>query len=284
MYRKILMQRDEIASQLQRLQPVPRPLRVPGWLPPRPDQDLLDLPIAPPRLVPAGGALGGGVFGQGFQGYVQAPAATEGQLFKLFPPNAPAASGSIMTTDLTQPGVIGFDGKLHTNSNGPFDGSIKYFWVKNWSFIVPFPKPPIHSILTYRVSMDAFVNLSFSDNSAMLQVFGSLGETANLLPGQTIPIDIDADLGFPINADLTLPTSTYSGHFGYFTGQKTAQHSFLVEAGHTPAIAIVVGAIVGTSMHCDVNLGFDGIVSQIGIPTPVAFRCEPQFDLEPSAA
>ena len=77
--------------------------------------------------------------------------------------------------------------------------------------------------------------------------FISVGETSNFT-GQDIAVNTPA--GWPLIVDW--PDAPYSTDY---IGQSTLQRSFVVNGGHTPAVALVVGAVMalesGAEMHFD---------------------------------
>jgi hypothetical protein len=279
-YRRLLLRRDAVAAKLRRPPtPVPGGLRPP---PPRLDLPLSALPIAPAHYFP-----GAGVFGLGFSGAVQMGPLAEGVSVV---PGVKDTSGQIVTTSLGA-GSVDFDG---WPTAGPdeipadqFDPAIRYFWLHNWHVLVPFPAPTAASDFTYRFEVDVLVSLFFRAGFGMFLSFVSVGETANLVPGQDVQPNIDA--GWPLIADLNQPTPTYNGSYGSLQGQTTVQRSFVVGAGHVPAAAVVVGAVVGLSMQADVRLFFPDLpASGIAVRDPqsfelgrVTFFVKPQPVLQP---
>jgi hypothetical protein len=279
-YRQLLLRRDAVAAKLRRPPtPVPEGPRPPQ---PRLDQPLSALPIAPALYNPVTG-----VFGMGFSGAVQTGPLAEGVSVV---PGVKDTSGRIVTTGLGE-GSVTFDG---WPSAGPdqipadqFDPSVRYFWLHNWHALVPFPAPAAASDFTYRFEVDVRVSLFFRGGFGRFLSFVSVGETANLVPGHDVQVNIDA--GWPLIADLTQNTPTYNGSYGPLQGQATVQRSFAVGAGHVPAVAVVVGAAVGLSMQADVRLSFADLPdSGIALRDPqssvlgrVTFFVRPQPVLEP---
>lgn len=204
------------------------------------DESLLSPPIVSGPL-----HAGGAVSGLGYSGYAPTGQAREGISAKI---GGSLATGSIFTTNLGY-GEVGFNGNLIAGNfdDESGDATFKYFWIRNWSFLIPFPAPAISSMFTYRFGAQTWFDLSIKGAEAQLLSFVSLGETANLLPGQNLPIS--ADGGWPVIADPHQVTSTYNGLFGQITGKVAVQRSFAVAAGQTSAILVVVGAIVATSIN-----------------------------------
>jgi hypothetical protein len=114
--------------------------------------------------------------------------------------------------------------------------------------------------------------------------FVSLGETADLTTGTSIPIT--ADGGFPLNFDLSQPGDTYNGSYGYAEGSVTVQRSFDVGNAHVPAVAIIVGVAVGLPMQAEIGLYFPGLgnseitIGSQGLLGRISYSYEPQYVLE----
>jgi hypothetical protein len=262
-YREILARRDALAAELRKLRastPTTGAERPAGA---RPGESLLALPIASAKF-----NANLGRFGFGFSGLVQMPPATVGVSVV---PGGPYISGEIVTISLGAAGNIMFDGTLHAGPDSippnQYNPAIQYFWLRNWSYLVPFPAPSVTSTFTYRFDVYAQANVFRDSGNANFMSFVSVGETANLLPGQNVTVDTDA--GWPIVADLTQPTTTnglYNGSYGFVDGQVTVQRSFAVGAGHTPGVAIVVGAVAGLSMLSDLRLFFPSLGESAIVP------------------
>jgi hypothetical protein len=283
-YRKILSRRDEIEAELQRLRPQPLAGRGTRSVPPRLDRSLLDLPLAPAQSLPIGG------FGLGFSGYVPIGFATDGiAVTPAHTPGGAVTTGSIKTDWLGDRGWVQFSGVLKAGpAPGPYDPSIKYFWQRNWLFVVPLPVPSWQSLLTYRFNYQVAFSPTVSGDSAFGLGTVSVGEVVDLLPGaNVIPI---TEVAWPVDADLDLPTSRYNGRNGTIFADGIVQRSFHVEAGRTPAVAVVVGATIGTSSTTEViiddgpelgesffNLvGPDSLLNPFEFPR-MAFHYEPEF-------
>ena len=103
--------------------------------------------------------------------------------------------------------------------------------------------------------------------------FVSLGESADLTQGTTVPVTVNG--GFPLNYDLaqTAPSGegAYNGDYGFAQGQTTVQRTFEVGRGNVPGIAIVLGAIVGLPMQSELDLFFAGAGY-----SALAFYCDDQ--------
>jgi hypothetical protein len=256
MYRKIEARRDIVAAELKKITPkLVRPANA-AALAINPTRSVLSLPIAPPRLNNSGL---GSIFGFGYSGSVQMGPAAEG--VDTFEGGKYPASGDIYTVALSDAGGITFDGDL---SVGPaeidpnlYDPSLDYFWIHNWSYLIPFPAASILSTFAY--SFDVYVQaaLNFSGGEGTIYSFISVGETANLQAGEQVVVNTDA--GWPLVADMTQSRQYYNGHYGYMYGDSTVQRSFEVGAGQTPGVAVVLGVICAMSMMSEVYLNFPGL-------------------------
>jgi len=285
-YREIVSSRDKLAAKLRRGRP--SKAGKPKVIPPARDLPLLDAPIAPARFrVPAG------TFPWfGYSGFVQAGPLSDG--VNVVPGGD--TSGQIATTVIGAPTYAYFDGSLESGPSElppgqAYDPTVRYFWLHNWQVLVPFPAPTGPSILTYR--FNAGVNLQiFGDGIGTAMSFVSLGETANL----TGPVTVNIDGGWPLIADLSQPTTTnglYNGHYGELWGTTAVQRSFAVGSGGVPAVAIVVGVVIGLPEGASVSLGFAGD-SSVGVSGTadyqgeyvggkIAYYVQPELVAEPLA-
>jgi len=252
-YGKLQARRDEVSKALKKLAcGGPLPIASLANSPfQRPDQPLLTQPIAPARFIRELG-----VFGFGTSGDVQMAPASEGT--NVVAHGTHPTSGEITTVPGAYPGSVTYTGLLHVGPESipqdQFDPSIDYFWLHNWKYLVPFPPPTVESRLTYRFDVYARTNIFFEGSDAIAMAFVSVGETGNLTTGSDVVVNIDA--GWPLMADLTQPTGSYNGHYGFIDGSVTVQRSFIVPGGHVPAIAMVVGAVAALSMMTEVHLVF----------------------------
>ena len=248
-YRALLGERDALAGELRTLRgPIEAPGAGAGV-----ERSLLARAIAAAEF-----DRNLGRFGFGSAGFVQMPRATTGVSVV---PGGPYISGKIVTTNLFPAGNVSFDGRL---SAGPesippdqYDPTVQYFWLQNWSYLVPFPAPSVTSHFTYRFPVYAQANVFRDSGNATFMSFVSVGETANLLPGQNVTVDTDA--GWPLVADLTQPAQLYNGSYGEVFVDVPGLRSCEVGAGQTPGVAIVVGAAVGLSMLSDLTLFFPSL-------------------------
>lgn len=249
-YRTMLSRRDEISTKLRRPEFASQPIHVGGSPFRKPGDTLLSLPITPPRFI-----RDLGVFGFGTTGYVKMASAKEG--VNVVAHGQHPSEGEIEPLPDYQDGSVTYSGTLHVGPESvppdQFDPTISYFWLRNWKYLVPFPPPTVKSRFTYQFDVYARTAVVFGGGEAMAMAFVSLGESANLLAGTNVTINIDA--GWPLIADLTQPASHYNGRSGFVEGRVTVQRSFMVSKG-VPGIAIVVGAVGALSMMSEVRLGF----------------------------
>lgn len=168
--------------------------------------------------------------------------------------------GAISATGRFPNGVITFGGFLdvsfesETQAFNPNDG---YVWLHNWNYLFFFPPPTQLSTLTYTFEAEAFAEPFRRAGSVTLMSFASIGETANFV-GVDIPVT--TGIGFPLNVDLTQPFSQngslWNGQFGTVQGKSIVQRSFDIGAGHTPAVALVVGVATVQDEFSAVDLSF----------------------------
>jgi len=254
-YRRIESRRDQALTQLKKLMPPAAPISSPArGL--RPGSSVLSLPVAPVIFRPP-------VWGLGYSGFVQMGRPYEG--IDVIPQGKYPTTGSIYSVALDEnSSAITFDGDL---SVGPaslpanqYSPDLDYFWIHNWTYLVPFPAPVLTSTFTYSFDVTALADVFLLGGPVTLMCFASIGETANFT-GQDVPVTTDA--GWPLNADLTQPNATggnlYNGSYGSLTGTVTVERSFTVGGGQTPAVAIVLGAISCQAMQTEVRLDFPGL-------------------------
>ena len=238
-YRDMEARRDQIVAALKQLGSgifAPK-LSDPRTPFPRLDRPLLALPIAPAKFVPETG-----IFGFGTSGFVQMAPASEGRTARNWkiPRYRPDCHhrwrrprhSLLFRRSQRWPTEI---------SPAQDDPTISFFWVHNWTYLIPFPPPTVTSRFTYRFDVYAYASVFFQGGSAQAMSFVSVGETANLTTGSDIVTNIDG--GWPLNADLTQPAPEYNGNYGAISGQVTVQRSFMVPGGQVPGVAVVVGAI-----------------------------------------
>jgi hypothetical protein len=251
-YRKIQSRRDDLAAQVAKL--TPAPVRLPATTigPLRPGTSLLSLPIAPARIITGVGPW------FGTSGSVQIGRAQEG--VNVVPHGKIATSGAISAVGRFPNGGITFGGFLDVSfdaSTDSFDPNDVYVWLHNWNYLFFFPPPTQLSTLTYGFEVDAFAFPLRRAGGVTLMSFASIGETANFV-GVDIPVT--TSVGFPLNVDLEQPFhqdgSVWNGQFGWVQGKSMVQRSFDVGAGHTPAVALVVGVATVQSEFSAVDLAF----------------------------
>ncbi len=253
-YRQIQSRRDQVMDELKKLTPAPvRP--DPGLGPVlRPGGSVLALPIAPVRFLPP-------YYGPwfGYSGTVQMGRGYEGTVVNAqgkYP-----SSGSIYTVALNDTGGITFDGDLTVGPQeipeNQYDPTLQYFWLRNWTYFIPFPAPVVTSTFTYSLDVFVLADLFLLSGPATLMSFISVGEVANFVGDD---IEANTDAGWPLVADLTQPDlangSLYNGAYGSVQGQVTVQRSFGVKAGQVPAVAVVLGVVSSQSMQSEVRLDF----------------------------
>ncbi len=243
---------------------------------------LLSLPLAATRFISEVG-----IFGFGTSGFVQMAPATPGV-------DAPATGKYPTSGDFTQlnvgfPGQVYFEGVLNVGpdelpAGQQYDPAINYFWVRNWKYLLAFPPPSMTSRFTYSFDVNALASIFFEGLDATAMMFVSVGETANLMSGDDIVVN--TPVGWPLQADLTVPGPSYNGSYGDIAGSPvTVQRSFMVAGGHFPGVAVVVGVIGGLAMGTCVRFAFDqysGIFAYTGNDAGgVAYHYEPQLVAQP---
>ena len=278
-YRQLQARREKLVAALKEPTPsgVVHPLA-------RLEQELLALPITPAKFDHATG-----IFGFGTSGFVQTAPASEGIQDIVVPQNPFPHSGNIVTVPGSAPGVVMFNGDLRVGpdqiSPDQYDPTLNYFWIHNWTYLIPFPPPTVESLFTYRFNAYTTFSIIFSGGEANVMSFVTLGETSNLTTGTTVTVGIDG--GWPLIADLTEPGPGYNGHYGYVSGHVTVQRSFMVAGGRVPGVAVVIGAVGALSMMSEVKLFFAGVGNsgiQIGSGNRsgrVEYWYEPQMEVSP---
>ena len=267
-HREIQARRDHVAAELKKIEPrtrtrTTRPPTLP-WHRGLPIHSL----IAAPRF-----DLGTEGPWFGFSGTVRTGAPLEG--INIFPPGS---TGTIKTLSVSDSSIF-FGGDIAALpveggpiNPGTFNDHLSiYFWLHNWTYLIPFPAPVVDSTLTYSFPVLVQVATELVDKTALGWSFVSVGETAHFT-GQ--PIHVDTPAAFPLaEADLNPPT-------GLIAGQATVQRSFVVPAGSIPAVAVLVGFAAGLERHgevvfddaldCFILLGTDSECERV-----VDFRYDP---------
>jgi hypothetical protein len=261
-YRKIQARRLQILAMLKSKEPhtssverIPRVPIFPGS-PPRSNPSSAPATIIRPPF--------------GTSGYVQMAPASEG--VNVVPQGQFPISGEIVTVPGSYPGAIGFQGSLSVGpeeTTGAVDPTINYFWLHNWTYLVPFPAPAVTSYFTYSFDVYAQADVLYQGLDGMVMSFVSVGETATLTTGENVVANIDA--GWPLMQDLDQSGPSYNGHYGEIDGSVTVQRSFMVTGGHVPGVAIVVGAVGALAMMSNVNFAFAGQTSGIDIGSGYGF-------------
>lgn len=284
-YRDLQARRDKIIAALTQFPSrfVPPNIGTPPLSLGRIKEPLLSLPLAPATFIPPLG-----IFGFGTSGYVQMAPATSG--VDVVATGTYPTSGDFTQINTGYPGQVYFGGVLTVGPDElpvgqSWDPTINYFWVRNWKYLIAFPPPSVLSRFTYSFNVDALVSIFFDGLDATAMVFVSVGETANLMTGNDVVVDIPA--GWPLMADLTQPTAFYNGRYGDIEGsQVTVQRSFMVQGGHFPGVAVVVGIIGGLAMGTRAVAFAVDQYSVIAIytgdnPGRVAYHYEPEPVFEP---
>lgn len=279
-YREIQSRRDQVMAELTKSAPATpaRPGIGSGSFGPQRRGSALSLPIAPPRFLPPNlspwfGFSGTLVMGRASDGISQT---AQGVL---------PTSGSIETFALADDGSVEFGGDLKVGVPW-YNPAAQYIWMHSWNYLVPFPAPPVTSILSYRMELGVQAVVTFIGAAPpYLESFVAVGETANFL-GQNI--EVDTNVGLPFFADLSQPyfaqESQYSGPNspGIIQGSSIVQRSLLVEAGHVPVVAVTVGVASfqtegSTVMLQDAGLGVSSVYPGLGGPGLVLFNYSPQI-------
>jgi hypothetical protein len=280
-YREIAARRDLLQAELRRL--TPKPAEGVALPEPRLDRPLSELAVAPAFFLPDLG-----VHGLGSSGFVQTGRAADGVSVV---PGGADISGEIVTTELDELGAVRFSGWLQTGPDSippeQYDPTIQHWWLRNWSYLVPFPAPPTRSVLTYRFDVYVEAGIFLDSLEATFMSFVSVGETAKLTPGQDVVVD--TSVGWPLIHNLREPGPGYNGHYGRITGWLMGvQRSFIVQGGQAPAVGIVVGAVTGLAMMAGVRLAFpqDSVIAPTGSEPPhltgrVAYHYRPDSVLAP---
>jgi hypothetical protein len=283
-YRQLQARRAALIKDLKAPPAGPPPSKIKKQAPiPEFSESLLTRQIAPARFNP-----GLGIFSFGTSGYVQAAPAEDD--INIVPHGKYPTSGEIYDVPGGYPGVVMFDGTLGVGPEeidpSQYDPTVAYYWLRTWKYLIPFPPPTGLSYLTYRFDVYAFLSL-FRGGIGQVMSFVSLGETADLMQGVSVTVNIDG--GWPINHDLSQPAPFYNGNYGYIDGQTTVQRTFEVGAGNVPGVAIVVGAVVGLPMMSLLDLFFAGTgYSQITIFSEnhagrIAYSYKPHLVFEQTA-
>jgi hypothetical protein len=181
----------------------------------------------------------------GFSGTVRTGAPLPG--ISVFPPGS---TGVIETLSVADSSVF-FTGDIaalpvegHPTNPGTFNDHLSiYFWLQNWTYVIPFPAPAVDSTLTYSFPVSVQVATVIVDRIALGWSYVSVGEATHFT-GQEIRVDTGA--AFPlVEADLNPPN-------GLINGSATVQRSFVVPGGSVPAVAVLVGFAAGLERHGEV--------------------------------
>ncbi len=240
-YRELRSHRDRLAAEVL---PLVRPTRPAAR--PSPARVSPSAPLSPGRLL-------GGSFSPwgGYAGQVQLESALVEDA--VFPPGT---MGTLETLALDGHGGIYFGGDIaampvpgHPTNPGTYVESDQYFWLQNWSYLIPFPAPVVESRLTYSFQVLAQVATLIVDEQALGWSFVSVGEYPDLMAQRQFVAD--TSVGFP------LPMASLSDQ--YLTqGQLSVQRSFVVGAGRVPVVAVILGFSAGLAPRAEVVLD-DGL-------------------------
>jgi hypothetical protein len=235
-YRQIESRRDHVMAELKKLTPAPVAAQ-PPFHPPRPGP-VLSVPIAPASFFPPRNSPW-----FGFAGSVQMGRAHEGD--QIVPPGT---TGFLYDWQLQDTGGIWFGGQL---VGGPVDGQPKeHFWLHSWVYLLPFPAPVVESTFTYSFIVPIEVATVTASGGVTLWSFVSVGETPDFAGQEVV---VNKVVGFPLVADLNAPSQEV-------LGQSNVQRSFVVNAGHVPAVAVALGVVAalesGAELHIQDDVSF----------------------------
>jgi hypothetical protein len=196
---------------------------------------------------------------------------------------APGVYGTIETMGLSDTGSITFTGDIvgipvagRPSNPVPYNPKAIHLWSHSWHYLVPFPAPPVTSMLTHSFEVPAQAGEILVAEGGYLMFFVTLGEAANFV-GQNIPIDTLA--GLPFAGQLTKNS--------YFqSGSCLVQRSFAVNAGNIAAIEVVVGVVAALPHGSEFIFDCVGDcnispTSTGGTADLIAFRYDPIVVFEP---
>lgn len=228
-------------------------------------------PVAPLAFLPLRAAVFGGASGAagafGYSGSVQMPRAVERDSRV---PGRIGTSGEITTVRRHPLGGVQFKGRLESTAswfeNGPWpsDEPVLNMWSRSWSYLVPFPPPPVDSVLSYGVNVAVYLAADREHGEAQFMSAIGLGHTPSLSEGTDIALN--ASGGWPLTADLTVPDRGYNGSCGNLFGKTSVRRSLQIGAGQNPAIQMVlsvygiVGDLVGQEAVCNFNFLSDSLI------------------------
>jgi len=264
-YRQMQSRLDELTvrlTKLARIRPVPA-------APPFPLDSGLTSPLAAPVFLGTPP-----IPSFGFSGLVSTGLANE-----FANTAAPGVYGTIETLGLYSTGQIAFTGEIdgyvvegYPNNPGEDNPKATHLWLHSWYYRVPFPAPPVSSMLTYNFEVYAQAAEILVGGSAFLMCFATLGETADFV-GQDIPIDTLA--GLPFAGQLT--SASY-----FQSGSCLVQRSFAVEAGNLAAIELVVGVVAALPHDGSIIFDCEGdcyilprSTGRLAIADAIQFRYDP---------
>jgi hypothetical protein len=239
-YREILSRREQVMAELKKLEPSKGPAAAGATFPPFGRGSLVSRPVASARFDTP---LHNPWFG--YSGHVQMGRAEDGQSWVPSAVHGTAdtePTGSIETAELGDVGEIRFSGHLVA---GPYPGheniEQEHLWEHNWHNLIPFPAPVVASIFTYTIDVYALVSSSLVLGFTSFWSYVYVGEASNFV-GQQVPALTEA--GWPL-----VVIDNFDGNG---LDKVTVQRSFFVDAGHVPAVALVLGVIAGLEKRAEI--------------------------------
>jgi hypothetical protein len=259
-YRQIESRRDQVMAELKKLTPAPGlPVPRPKYFRPLRSGAVLSAPTAPASFIPPGNNPW-----FGYSGGVHAGPLHEGD--DIIPPGN---TSSILTDIIDDLGGVYSHGIL--SADRPDGHPKEYFWLHSWIELIPFPAPVVHSTLTYSFPVPALVEVYGASGAVTLWCFVSVGETPDFV-GQEVVVNTVDSWPLVIDVPASLEPNDYSG-------QSNVQRSFVVNAGHAPAVAVALGIVV--ALESGAGVTFDGFIymgqrrAVIGYGGLVNFRYDP---------
>jgi hypothetical protein len=164
-------------------------------------------------------------------------------------------TGSIDTVALDASGTINFTGDIvgHPivgSDSGPETGEDFHTWLHTWSWMIPFPPPLVESTFTYTISLAIEVSMLLALGPAILLAPVSIGQTADFESQELTPVGpmenhqsqqlATSSVAFP---PLYFDMSPQAFFQGVTLTRGGVQRSFVVGAGHRPALKLVVGIV-----------------------------------------
>lgn len=279
----MLRRRDWTAEQLQKLKN--RTADPPDKLLAKykDESDANDL-TTPLHLLPISAGIFGAGLGTtgafGYSGSVQMPRATD---HDVVVPGRAGTSGEIVATQRRALGGVHFSGRLASNiswfANASWSGNpVLNLWSRSWEYVVPFPSPPVDSVLSYGVNVAVYLSAERERGEAEFMSAVALGHTPSLASR-----DINVNtFGWPLRADLAVPERNYNGSSGTLFGKTTVRRSLGIPAGQTPAMKMVltVYGVIGAPLNRNAVCNFlsDSLIrpeDDAGLEGRISFHCRP---------